>query len=501
MPRRRRRRPAASGTRPWKSDRGVCYALSRYPHVGSALTDERAPSPDADPADPALRQALERMAIISRGADLGTWHWNVETGAVVFDERWASMLGYRLDEVVGHVSSWETLVHPDDLPRVRAVLEAHLEGRTPFYDCEHRLRHKDGHWVWVLDRGKVVERAPDGRPLVATGTHMDVSARHDADDRLRLTEQRFRAFIDHSPSYIFAKDLQGRYILANRAYLDLFGYGSETELIGLTDIDRFGHDVDWTANDRKVVETDAPIAFDESARFADGERFYISAKFPLRDAGGRIVAVGGISTDITARKRAEEARTLLMREVDHRAKNVLAGVQALVMLMAADTVPDFKQALLGRIHAMARAHTLLAANRWAGGDLAALIREELAGWDGRIAVEGPPVSLDADLVQVLALSLHELATNAAKYGALSAAGGSVAVRWSLDPPTGRPDRLRLEWIERGGPVVREPQRRGVGTALIEQGVRGQGQGTVAFAWEPDGLVCRIGLPLPEASGT
>ncbi len=450
-----------------------------------------AESPDTK----ALRQALARMEVILKGADLGTWHWTVATDRCVFDARWAEMLGYRLDELEPHRRTWEKLVHPDDLDTVRAALETHLAGKSTLYDCEHRLRHKDGHWVWVLTRGRVVERDAAGRPLAVTGTHLDITARRQAEEKLRQSEERFRAFINHSPSYIFAKDLEGRYILANRAYLDLFGFAGESELMGRTDAERFGGDVDWTANDRRVLETGEPLEFDETARFPDGERIYISAKFPLRDAEGAIVAVGGISTDITARKRAEEGRALLMREVDHRAKNVLAGVQALVMLMQEETVPAFKEALLGRIHAMARAHTLLATNRWTGGDLGRLIREELEGWEGRVTAEGPSVSLDADIVQALALALHELAANAAKYGALSAETGSVAVTWALGGPG-----VRIVWTETGGPPVSPPTRRGVGTALMTQGIESQLGGTIRFDWRPEGLRCEIEVPTRVAEG-
>lgn len=442
----------------------------------------------------ALRQALERMEVILRGADLGTWHWRVPTGEATYDTRWAEMLGHRLEEIAPRHASWEERVHPDDRARCAAALAEHFAGRTPLYDCEHRLRHRDGSWVWVLTRGKVVERDAEGRPLVMTGTHLDITARRQTEERLRQSEARFRAFINHSPSYIFAKDLEGRYILANRAYLDLFGHVSESELLGLTDIDRFGREVDWTANDRMVVETGEPLEFDETAQFPDGERIYISAKFPLRDAEGRVVAVGGISTDITARRRAEEARALLMREVDHRSKNVLAGVQALVMLMQEETVPAFKAALLGRVHAMARAHTLLATNRWIGGDLGRLIREELAGWEGRVTAEGPAVTVDADVVQTLALTLHELAVNAAKYGALSSEGGAVSVGWSQAGGT-----VRIVWEETGGPPVAPPSRRGVGSALMSQGIESQLGGRILFDWRRDGLRCVIEVP-PQTPG-
>lgn len=141
-------------------------------------------------AEQALAESEERLDLALRGADLGTWDWNIETGEVVFNERWAEMLGYALREIEPHVRAWEQLVHPDDWAGVQAVLQAHLTGRTPGYETEHRLRTKSGGWVWVLDRGKVVARAADGRPLRAAGTYLDITARKEADaERERLETQ------------------------------------------------------------------------------------------------------------------------------------------------------------------------------------------------------------------------------------------------------------------------------------------------------------------------
>jgi PAS domain S-box-containing protein len=131
-----------------------------------------------------LQRSEERMDLALRGADLGTWDWNVETGEVSYNERWAEMLGLAPEQSVGTVDGWEQLVHPDDLPAVEAALTAHLAGRTELYETEHRLLHRDGHWVWVLDKGRVIERGPDGRPRRACGTHLDISERKKMQDRL-----------------------------------------------------------------------------------------------------------------------------------------------------------------------------------------------------------------------------------------------------------------------------------------------------------------------------
>ncbi len=132
-----------------------------------------------------LAEREERLKLALHGADLGLWDWDLATGKVVFNERWAQMLGYRLDEIEPHVSSWGRLVHPDDMPHVREVLDAHLEGRTPAYETEHRMKAKSGAWVWVLDRGRVIERDAKGAPLRAVGTHLDITERKRAEETMR----------------------------------------------------------------------------------------------------------------------------------------------------------------------------------------------------------------------------------------------------------------------------------------------------------------------------
>jgi len=132
----------------------------------------------------ATRQNEERLALVLHGANLGMWDWDVPTGNVVFNERWAQMLGYRLVEIPPNVDSWEKLVHPEDRESVREVIVAHLEGRTPFYEMEHRMRHKSGSWVWVLARGKVISRDAGGKPLRACGTHLDLTERKRYEQRI-----------------------------------------------------------------------------------------------------------------------------------------------------------------------------------------------------------------------------------------------------------------------------------------------------------------------------
>ncbi|HVZ99300.1 MAG TPA: response regulator [Caulobacterales bacterium] len=194
----------------------------------------------------------------------------------------------------------------------------------------------------------------------------------------------------------------------------------------------------------------------------------------------------------TAELEAAIARQdLLAREVDHRAKNALAVIQSIVTLTRAETSTDFAQAVHGRIHAMARAHSLLAQSRWDGADFTRLINEELEPYAAidRLRVSGPVVLIKPMVAQNIALAIHELATNAAKYGALSAPDGRVKVDWELDG-----DCLKVRWAESGGPAVTKPSKIGFGAKVIRAGVTAQLGGEVDFEWRKAGLVCTMLLP-------
>lgn len=182
---------------------------------------------------------------------------------------------------------------------------------------------------------------------------------------------------------------------------------------------------------------------------------------------------------------------LLAREVDHRAKNALAVIQSIVTLTRAETSADFAAAVHGRIHAMARAHSLLAQSRWDGADFTRLINEELEPYAAvdRLKVTGPVILIKPTVAQNIALAVHELATNAAKYGALSAPSGKVDVNWSLDN-----DMLVVRWKESGGPPVTKPSKVGFGAKVIRAGVTGQLGGEVDFEWRTNGLLCTLRLP-------
>ena len=208
---------------------------------------------------------------------------------------------------------------------------------------------------------------------------------------------------------------------------------------------------------------------------------------------GKVVRLSGVTVDTTERKRAEEHRMLLAEEVDHRARNVVAVIQAIMRLTRSDSIDEYIATLDGRIGALSTAHKLLATSRWEGADLGRLVDEELApyrGHDGeRIEVTGPAVLLPSNIAQTIALALHELVTNAAKYGALSVESGRIKINWDTDQR-----QLSLRWSEFGGPPIKPPSRGGYGTRVIKGGIEGQLGGKANFDWQTVGLTCTLLVP-------
>jgi two-component sensor histidine kinase len=226
-----------------------------------------------------------------------------------------------------------------------------------------------------------------------------------------------------------------------------------------------------------------------------GSRIDISLTVsPIKDAKGKIIGASKIARDITERKRSEERIVILAREAEHRAKNVLATVQATVHLTQSDTPDGLKRAIEGRIQALANVHRLFVESRWTGAEIHSLVSEELAAYsrdrEARVQVAGPKCLLGPSTAQAVAVTLHELATNAAKYGGLSAPEGKVRVEWLL----GADGRLVLRWTETGGPPVKPPTRQGFGTRVMDSMIRAQLKGEFRLDWRAEGLACEITLP-------
>jgi PAS domain S-box-containing protein len=277
----------------------------------------------------------------------------------------------------------------------------------------------------------------------------------------------------------------------------IFGVDPATFKVTVDSIRALIHPEDWK-NLQNAIKPPVPNAPSLQTEFRvcrpNGQlRWCIGTAVASVDATDNLVRISGVTVDITDRKEAEERQVLLAREVDHRARNALALVQSIVRLTRADSIKSYIGAVDGRIGALSRAHTLLAQSRWQGAELARLVEEELAPYrraDGEsITVSGPDVSLEPRTAQTLALALHELSTNAAKYGALSVMTGCVRLTWELQP-----ERLVLYWVEGGGPPTQPPASAGFGIRVIGASVERQLEGEAKFDWRPEGLHCSLSVP-------
>jgi PAS domain S-box-containing protein len=263
---------------------------------------------------------------------------------------------------------------------------------------------------------------------------------------------------------------------------------------------RLIHADDWRALEQAVARL-SKSAKTQHTEFrvlrSNGEtRWCTGTAAPSVDATGRVVRISGVTIDVTDRKEAEERQNLLAREVDHRARNALAVIQSIIRLTRAKSVDEYVAAIEGRIKALARAHTLLSDSRWNGADLATLVGEELAPYrtGDKVTIGGPDISLEPSTAQGLALALHELATNAAKHGALSSETGRIGLAWQL-----RPDALVLNWTESGGPPIAPPVTKSFGLRVIRASIEQQLEGETAFDWNPKGLRCNLSIPRRDAT--
>ena len=303
---------------------------------------------------------------------------------------------------------------------------------------------------------------------------------------LRASEERLRLFIEHAPAALVMVDRQMRYLAVSRRWLKDF-HLSES-LVGKCHYDVFPEiPAEWREGHRRCLEgvTESPPASEFVRR--DGSIFWLKREIrPWRDNQGHI---GGLIIgweDITASKQAEERQHMLMRELLHRTKNLLAVIQSIASGTFRSRDDPAHQAFQSRLHALATAHEQLTEAQGQSATLEEIARGQLASFAGDIAIAGPTVALKPSAAQSFALLIHELATNASKYGALSTPTGTVAVQWSI-VRNGGSAKLRFGWREHGGPPVVKPDHKGFGALLLQHAMAGLNTAPI-IEFRPEGLV-------------
>jgi PAS domain S-box-containing protein len=460
----------------------------------------------------ALRHALDRLneaqgklidaLEVSR---TGTWRWHVQRDLLEWDDSLARVYGLPREQAPRTSDQFFALVHPDDRMRVSQVVQQAMASGLDT-DFEFRALTPDGKLHWIHDRSRVLRDAR-GRPQIMYGACTEIterkeaeSARRRAERSLEERERHLSIVVEQVPAGIFQTDRDGRYVFANERFCELVGRPRE-ELMRLRYLD-ITEPEDRAENERLRLQTIASqgaYTFRKRYLRPDGTPVWAEMSVSALTHEGRSEGTLGVAVDLTERMSGEARQNLLINELNHRVKNTLATVQSLALLtLRSHAEPDvFVPTFFERLRALSLTHDLLTEGHWESASLRDVISSEVAPYTGRsserLALQGEPVTLRSRQVLALGMVFHELATNAAKYGAYSQPSGQVAVSWRRVHAS--PTRLQIDWCERGGPAVTAPGSTGFGTKLIRRSVTEDLGGTVAIDYAAGGLCCVISIPL------
>ncbi len=455
-------------------------------------------------------QALYRSALAA--GRMATWETDFVARTRLWTPEGMALFGIDLPGGRGHVGGaqdeyWSAL-HPDDRYLQQQFHE--LADNQDLLTSEYRVVWQDGTTIWLRGHGRVVARTPDGKAHRLVSIVADVTESKLAEQALRESEERRRMASEAAQIGIWDYDLTTNTLRWDERTRGLFGLSPDAPvnydvfLAGLHPDDR---DATHAAVEQSLEPT-GKGEYDMEYRtvgLEDGITRWIAAKGKCHFENGQAVRFIGTVLDIGRAKKSEELQQLLLREMDHRVKNLFAIVSGMTALSArsARTPQDMSQSLRGRLDALSRANDLVSSGVMGSEspgertNMAALVKKVLLPYadetdgDDRIIATGPDVPIGAKAVTSLALVLHESATNAAKYGALSEPSGSIRIEWGTQG-----GQLWLQWEETGGPAIATPpQTRGFGSTLAERSIAGQLGGTIAFEWRPVGVKLTITIPL------
>jgi PAS domain S-box-containing protein len=376
-----------------------------------------------------------------------------------------------------------------------------------YYDAPHAFSEDEVDLAWSIGHqlGFGVERLRTEQARQAA-----VATLQESEARERADAARLQAIMNAVPAVIWiARDAECREIYGNRFASELLQVPPDrNQSLSALEGERPGN-FQVLVKGRVLAEDELPVQraargeeiynFEEEVRFADGtSRHLFGNAMPLHGADGKPGGAVAAFVDISDRKRAEQQRDLLVAELNHRVKNTLAIVSAIAQQSFSRNphADEERRSFSARIRALAQTHSRLAEAGWSGASLEAMLRDEFAPFirddRGNVRISGPPVSLQAKCALTLGMSIHELATNAAKYGALSTRHGSLAISWQIDAAD---QQLRVRWAETGGPRVRPPERSGFGRFLLERALSFDLGGDVRLVFAEEGVQCDIAVPL------
>jgi len=455
-----------------------------------------------------------QFAVLAESLPQLVWSARADGAHDYFNRRWHEFTGLTSEQSEG--SGWQNAVHPKDLPEVQAQWRRSLETGEP-YEWEYRIRNASGRYEWVLSRAVPIQDL-SGDTIRWFGTSTNIDAQKKAEEAVRNLETRYRLALEAANLGTWQINLEQNQVLWDEGSCVLYQIPHDGPYsMSLDQAFAMVHPDDREAMKARIAkacdpQSDGYYESEHRAILPGGQiRWFRSvgqATFAVDGDRPQPAVLSGVVSDITERHTFEEAQQLLTRELNHRVKNLFAIANGMVS-MTARTAKDPKEmatALRGRLSALSRAHELVqpAAAMKSGSasnvqlaQLCEVVLEPYRQTDAiRIDIEGPSVRVGSNTTTSLALVLHELATNAAKYGCLSKPEGRLAIRWTVHD-----ELVDLQWAESGGPPVeRTPDFEGFGTQLSQRSIAGQLGGTWNQEWLREGLRVHITLPLNRLTG-
>ncbi|QRM28841.1 sensor histidine kinase [Microvirga sp. VF16] len=456
-----------------------------------------------------FKETETQFAVLAESLPQLVWSTRPDGSVDYVNRRWREFTGLSGEQFLGN--GWEVTIHPDDLPQVREQWRRSLETGQA-YEWEYRVRNAAGGYEWFLSRAIPIQDLT-GKITRWFGTSTNIDAQKTAEEAVRLLESQYRLALEAADLGTWQIDLEKSLITWDEGTCALY-HLPHNGLYSLTleEAWQMIHPDDVEAVKARIAAAAAPGSdgqYDSQYRaiLPDGKlRWFRShGQVLYSNEGGtyRAISLYGVVSDITERHALEEGQKLLTRELNHRVKNLFAIANGMVSMTArtAKDPKDMANALRGRLSALSRAHELVqpasASEIGAGADveLARLIEAVLEPYrqagQNKITIEGPSVLVGSNTTTSLALVLHELATNAAKYGCLSCPEGELSIQWTLQN-----ENVDFLWAEACGPRIESPPTfEGFGTQLSQRSITGQLGGTLDRDWRPEGLRVHMILPL------
>ncbi|HZD89251.1 MAG TPA: HWE histidine kinase domain-containing protein [Pseudolabrys sp.] len=438
-----------------------------------------------------LADTETRLALATEAASIGIWDWDLLTNEITYSGRAKEICGFPVDQPVTY-EQVVAVTHPEDLPRTsgmaRRALDPDKREQQPY---EYRLRLADGRVRWVLAYGQAIFAEVDGRDRAIRyiGTIQDITSRHETEAQLRDSESRLRLALDAAKMAVWEYDVATERVTFSPELNALFGF-ADGRAAGIEEIRaRYlpGERERLRAAGRAALERgETYYEIDFQVARMDGEQRWLLLRAEIQLSGQREpVRVLGVVFDVTEQKKSAERQVLLVSELNHRVKNTLSIVQSITKLTLRHA-PNHEQAaadIEGRILSLSQAHDLLTEQSWEHLSLRQLATRALSiADDGRISLRGPDIWLRPRLAVDLSMVLHELLTNAVKYGSLAVEEGRVDITWSKQ----KNNVVALTWIEHHGPALESPRRKGLGSSLIQNVIK-EHDGAAEMKFKPEGV--------------